>query len=376
MTFSLHTPYRSEPARLLVAFVLVHLLVWTLVPWLGHWRVPIDNLEQLDWVRHIAWGYAKHPPFPTWLLGLAAQVLPLGIPLTYGLGALCTGLMLWLTWRLSDELLDRRRACIAVLLVCGITYYTSHVRYYNHNTLLMVAHAAATLAIWRCAQGGQTLWWWLLGVAWGLGMLSKYQMALTLCCNIGFLAVLARDPQRRGEVRHWVKGLLLAAAVCAAILVPHLLWLVDNQFPTFAYAGKSVAANQVWLHRPLDILQFVGHHLGRTLAMLAMTLLLLWLGRGRLARQSVPPRRNDDFGREARWLLVMHGLAPFALMALLTLLGGVALQIHWGTAYLWLLAPWYLTTLPGRRLTQLPLPWILAGLLVVQAGTLTQYALR
>lgn len=376
MTSALHTPQRSEPATLLLAFVLVHLLVWTLVPWFGQWRVPVDNHEQLDWVQHIAWGYAKHPPFPTWVLGLASAVLPLGVPLTYALGALCTGLMLWVSWRLGDELLDRRRAIIAVLLVCGITYYTSHVRYYNHNTLLMVAHAGATLCIWRCAQGGGRWWWAGLGLIWGLGMLSKYQMALTICCNVGFMALLARDTSRRGEIREWVKGLVLAAAICLALLMPHVLWLMDNHFTTFGYASKSMTANQGLLQRLLDILQFIGHHLGRTLAMLVATLALLWVGRRRLAALALPPERHDRLGQDARQLLLIHALGPFALMVLLTLLGGVALQIHWGTAYLWLLAPWYLTTPPGQRLAQLPLSWTLTAVLVVQAGTLLQYALR
>ena len=367
--------HRHGP-QLLLALVLLHLLVWTVVPWLGQWTVPVDNYEQLNWVQTVAWGYAKHPPFPTWILAAAESLLPHGVPTTYALGAICTGIMLWAAWRLGDELLGRQRALAAVLLICGMTYYTSHVRYYNHNTLLMVAHAGATLCIWRCANDARLGWWLLLGVLWGIGMLSKYQMALSIGCNICFLALLARDPRHYGEVRGWFKGLVLASMVCGLLLLPHVLWLTQNHFTTFDYASHSMAAHQGFVQRLLNILEFIGHHLGRVLPMLVVSLLLLWIGRKRLsvAGHDEPP--PDSRSRDALRLLQVHAFAPFALMVLLTLLGGVALQIHWGTAYLWLLGLWFMTTIAGRRLARLPLSWLMAGLLLVQIITLIQYARR
>ena len=373
---SLPSLLQRQGPQLLLAFVLLHLAVWTVVPWLGHWTVPVDNYEQLDWVQNVAWGYVKHPPFPTWMLAVAELVLPHSVPTTYALGALCTGLMLWVAWRLGDEVLDRQRVLMAVLLICGTTYYTSHVRYFNHNTLLMVAHAGATLCIWRCANGARAGWWLLLGLVWGVGMLSKYQMALTIGCNVCFLALLARDPRHHGEVRSWFKGLLLAAAVCGLMLLPHVIWLTHNNFTTFGYASHSMAANQSFVQRLLNILEFVGHHFGRVLPMLAVAGLLLWIGRKRPAAADATAPATDGRSRDAVLLLQIHAFAPFALMVLLTLLGGVALQIHWGTAYLWLLGLWFMTTAAGQRLARLPVPWLFAGLLLVQLVTMIQYARR
>jgi 4-amino-4-deoxy-L-arabinose transferase-like glycosyltransferase len=364
--------------QLLLGFVLLHLAVWTVVPWLGQWTVPVDNYEQLSWVQHVDWGYAKHPPFPTWVLAFAELILPHGVPLTYALGAVCTGFMLWTAWRLGDELLGRKHALMVVLLICGITYYTSHVRYFNHNTLLMVAHAGATLCVWRCANGSRNGWWLLLGLLWGIGMLSKYQMALSIGCNVCFLALLARDPRHHGEVRSWFKGVLVASVVCGLMLMPHAIWLVHNDFTTFGYASHSMAANQGFLQRLLNILEFIGHHFGRVLPMLIIAVALLWLGRkqqlGFVA--SEPVDATDGRQRDAALLLQIHAFAPFVLMVLLTLMGGVALQIHWGTAYLWLTGLWFMSSDSGRKLARLPIPWLFAGLLLVQAFTLIQYAHR
>ena len=360
---------------LLLLFVVLHLAVWTLTPYWGHWKVPVDNYDQLDWVQHLAWGYAKHPPFPTWVLGATELLLPHGVATTYALGALFTGAMLWLAWLLTDELLDRRRALISVLLICGITYYTSHVRYFNHNTALMLAHAAATLCIWRCAEALRTRWWVLLGLIWGCGALSKYQMALTIACNVVYLALLARQPGRAGEVREFGKGLLIAGGVCALLLLPHAYWLVSNDFPTFGYASHSMAAGLSGYQRMLNTLEFLGHHVGRAAPMAVVALLLAWLAGLRYRQDApVPSPANSARQHDALLLLQVHTLLPFALMTLLSLLGGVALQIHWGTAYLWLLGPLFMTTTLGRRLTHLPLWLLVAGVLLVEGSTMLNLA--
>ena len=258
-----------------------------------------------------------------------------------------------------------------MLLICGITYYTSHVRYFNHNTALMLAHAAATLCIWRCAESLRTRWWVLLGLIWGCGALSKYQMALTIACNVVYLALLARQPGRAGEAREFVKGLLIAGGICALLLLPHVYWLVSNDFPTFGYASHSMTAGLSVYRRLLNTLQFLGHHVGRAVPMAVVALLLAWLARLRYRQDAppVPPARTER-EHDALLLLQVHGLLPFALMALLSLLAGVALQIHWGTAYLWLLGPLLMTTTVGRRLTHLPLWLVVAGVLLVEGSTM------
>ena len=58
-------------------------------------------------------------------------------------------------------------------------------------------------------------------------------------------------------------------------------------------------------------------------------------------------------------------------MALIALAGGVELQMHWGTAFLWGLAPLALLCQAGRRLASLPPRQLFVGLLLVQLLTLT-----
>lgn len=161
-------------------------------------------------------------------------------------------------------------------------------------------------------------------------------------------------------------------------MLPHVVWLVRMDFPTFGYASHSMAAHLPLAARPLDVAGFLGNQMGRCVPALLMGLLLLAMDRrsrgelDSLADAAAP--RNRDLAMPARLLLPVHAIGPFVLMTGLSLFVGVDLQMHWGTAFLWLLVPFALTSPAGRRLTQLPIGRLYAGVLLVHLLTLAAHA--
>ena len=49
-------------------------LLWALVAWGFNTAQYGDHFEQFGWAQSLEWGYHKHPPLPTWLLGMAVRV--------------------------------------------------------------------------------------------------------------------------------------------------------------------------------------------------------------------------------------------------------------------------------------------------------------
>ena len=43
-------------------FLLIHLLIWVLVPTLTNLNLPLDTIEALAWGSNLDWGFNKHPP--------------------------------------------------------------------------------------------------------------------------------------------------------------------------------------------------------------------------------------------------------------------------------------------------------------------------
>jgi len=354
---------------IVAAYALLHALAWAILPLAIHAVQPADNYEQLRWAQHLAWGYDKHPPFPTILLWLFERVFPAGIPLTYALGGLQVITMLVATWWITRPLLDGKRALLAVLFVSCVTYYANRLHYYNHNTALLMACALSAACAFKAAQTGKWTWYSLLGIAWGLGLLSKYQMVIAIACDLIFLWWVAGH-----ELRKLIARLTIASCACALVVAPHFFWLVDNHFPSFQYAAKFVAANLPWGRRPADI---VGFLLDQALRFGPLGGLLLILGRFKSVRaaaaRALPAR---DASPLAAPFLAIHAWGPLALMSSLSLLFGTNLQMHWGTAFIWTIPIWFLRTPFGKAVATLPMRTLFIAVVFLQFVMLFVFAER
>ena len=230
----------------------VYGLVWVLLYALTTLSPPVDNVEQLVWLRSMEWGYFKHPPLPTWILGAVATVFDATPGLTYLLGALATLASLALYWHLLRGLRGARYATLGLLAAMGITLYCGRIYYYNHNVLLMLWVALTAWLSWRLAVRPSLGTWALLGLVAGLGMLTKYQFVLALAV-VG-LWWLRLQGWRQAAHRN---GALLAALVAALVFAPHLYWLVSHEWMPLAYAKSSALGHDLrGTQRLLHGLQF------------------------------------------------------------------------------------------------------------------------
>jgi 4-amino-4-deoxy-L-arabinose transferase-like glycosyltransferase len=332
-----------------IAYLLVYFVFWTAIDTAFHQEPPIDNVEQLNWALHPALGYAKHPPFPTWILWTAEQFFPAGMLLTYLLGAAEVLLTLALAFALGRATLGTHRAWLGALMVTCISYHTLRMHFFNHNTALLCANAAAMLCAWHAGNTPRLRWWALLGVSWAAGMLSKYQMALPIACNLAYLL------WSRGPTRRLLIGLAVASSVSAILLAPHILWLIQNHFPTFSYASEHLSTSLPPVRRVDTLLRFFSNQLLRVLPVIALAALLHRMGR-RGSGGGEPAEPEAPASPAALRFWAIHAFGPLILMSLMALLGGVDLEMHWGTAFLWALPLWFLSTDSGRVLARVPPP--------------------
>lgn len=326
----------SLSAGLQVAIgLLVFSIAWLLQIESTSLTAPKDNLEQLTWVHSLEWGYYKHPPLPTWLLSLPANLLGLSARTSYITGAVFTVAGMFLFWKLLRELRGNRYAVLALLGALCITYYNERLHFFNHEVVLMPFFVASALLVWRAVGSRQLRWWAALGACLGLGALAKYQMILAAMAV--FLFWLASGAWRE---RVHVIGLGLAAALSLAIISPHLYWLLLNDFGPLRYASaSSLGAGLGAGARLLNILHWVADQLLNR-ALLAWVLLGLVMALHRKSpahpQQAVP---RSDPSDASRALILCFGLTPMVLTCAIGLFAGSSLQLHWGTPFLLLAVP-------------------------------------
>lgn len=355
-------PQMSSPSwspRQAFGWVRLGLLLAWMAAWMGlTWAIsrtpPLDNAEQLTWVRQLAWGYYKHPPLPTAFLWPWVQVFGIQEWVTYAAAAVVTGAGMVVAWRLVAALLGERLADIALLSTLCNVHYTQRLAHFNHDVLLMPCVGLAALCCWHAFERRSRIHWAGVGLALGLGALAKYQVALAAVSLLTWWLL-----ERGWSDRVHRQGLVLATALAVLIVAPNLAWVVGNDYLPLRYvADNSLSSALDGAQATPTPWKWIGDQLGMGLGSLLMLAGLFWWGR---ARPRVQP--SGDLGADLpahsqeeqrllrpRRFLLCWGVLPLALIPLIGLVLHARLHANWADAYLpltcaallavWRSAPW------------------------------------
>ena len=284
----------------------------------GYFR---DERYYLICGQHLDWGYVDHGPMVA--LQARAAVVFFGRSLA-GIrmfSALAGAVKILLTGVVAWAFGGRRAAqALAMLGVLLAPEFLGLDSFLSMNSFEPVFWMAAALALIALLRGGSERWWWLFGLAAGLGMENKPSMLVYL---VALLIGLLLTPERRIVL---TRGAVLAVALAALLVLPFVLWQVHYHWPTleFLHNGKMEHKNRV-----LSPLEFVNAQI----KMMNPIALLLW-GSGLgwlLFSRKARPWRFLGFTYLAFLLLMMatgdakdYYLAP--IYPLLFAAGGVAAQ--------------------------------------------------
>lgn len=355
---------QAPSGHLIMVGLLVFAAVWLLHLASTSLSPPVDNIEQLTWVRSLEWGYYKHPPLPTWLLWLPVHLLGLSESTSYLMGGAVTLGAMGVLWRLMRDLRGPTHATLALLAALCITYYNGRLYYYNHNVVLLLAVVVSAWCSWRAFDERRLRWWLALGVTIGLGALAKYQIAVTV------LSVLCFWVSQRGwrDSLH-VRGLLLAALTALLIFTPHLLWLPTHDFGPIRYA----LATSLGVHLGAgERLVNAGHWLADQLLNRSLPALILLgacaysvLRRGPWLSPTTAVALHHT-KRGSRALIVCWAVVPLVFMPALGILFGSELQLQWGTAFLPFVVPAAMELAPSKTWLRVRVTYALKVFMALQ----------
>lgn len=205
----------------------------------------VDEAQYWLWAQDLDWGYFSKPPGIALLIRLSTALFgdgPLGVK---ALAMLCYPAAALLAWLIARRLYDEAVAWWAALLVLTLPIYAWLGLFVSTDAPLTVLWLAA-LWFYLCAvESGRWRDWLALGVACGLGLLTKYTMAVFIAAAGLHLLCCHRD--RLATARPWV-----ALVVAAMLLAPNLAWNVAHDFPTLRHTADITLHRQTG-HRWADL---------------------------------------------------------------------------------------------------------------------------
>jgi Dolichyl-phosphate-mannose-protein mannosyltransferase len=347
----------QRPRAALAAFLALHAIVWTALPSLFFFNLPLDAIEALTLGREWQFGYEKLPPLPWWLAAAVYRVFGVDDALY----ALCQVMVIgafvavWLTAR---PLVGAAGALAALLVLDGLHYVNFSAVKFNHNVIELPLWALAGFAFYAALRRQQWRYWILLGVALGLGWWAKYFVVI-LAAPLGLFVLF--DPQARRQLAG--PGPWIAAATMLVVIAPNLIWLLEQGFAPFAYAAGRATLPGGALDHLLNPLSLLVGQLPSLILPAFIAAPLFWPP----ASDAAPRACADAFDRR---IITLLAFGPALTLLAFSLLSGRATQVTWGFP-LWLFVGVWLVAhrraaLERARLAHLGAHWALAsGIFVV-----------
>ena len=314
-------------ARLTLAFIALHTVAWLLMAVVSQRAPHWDNVEELVWIQSPDWGYSKHPPFSTWWIWAWAQVFGRNFWATYLAGQINVALMLIIVWRIALVVVSPARALVAVVFTAVIFYHSINGVVADQNTVQLMPVA---LLLWMVLLGVREGRWWqwvIAGIAAAACLLTKYSAVIWFAV-MGVWVLL--DVRMRTS-RAWA-GIALGIAVCLVLLIPHALWMVRENYPTWHYMNYQVGNETNHLNR---LLRFVMSQAARVVPLIVTLLVVRWALRREPALASAT--HAPEFS-EGRFVTVM-ALGP-TLLACALGTGLISLHANWATTFYVMLGVW------------------------------------
>ena len=220
--------------RALLVYAVVLRLVYMGLPELLH-----EEAYYWNYAQHLALGYLDHPPLVGWVIWLFTSLLG-HTELAVRLGAFGFWLLgACFVYRLTREIFDIPTAAAAVLLWAVLPVYFIFGLAMLPDAGMTACWAGALYFIYRAVIQEKAAAWFGVGLFIGIGMLSKYTIALLGVSVVVFVVV---DPSSRRWLLH--PAPYLGAILAVLLFSPVIIWNAQNDWASFAFQGAGRVAGK------------------------------------------------------------------------------------------------------------------------------------
>jgi hypothetical protein len=228
--------------------------------------LPLSSDEAYYWLwsKHLAAGYYDHPPAVAWLIAAGTAVFgqtAFGVRIA---GILLSFAATWFVWQSAAILLKDAKAGLRAALLFNLTLMVTVEMLASTPDTPQVFTAA--VFVWTLAKviaTGNGRWWLAVGIAGGLGLLSKYS---TLFLGAGALVwLIVSPPMRRWLASPWP---YLGAVIAALVFLPNVIWNAQHGWATFGFQFGRIAGNHITA-------KYLGEFLGSQLVLATPFVLVL-----------------------------------------------------------------------------------------------------
>ena len=303
-------------------FVTTHLILWTVVPTITNSNLPLDTIEALAWGSNLDWGFNKHPPLSAFFPEVFFQIFGPQDWAYYFLSQIFVVISFFIIFKLSQEILnDGTLSLLSVFLIEGIYFYNFTTPEFNVNVCQLPFWCLTVYYTWKIYNSKKIELYdcILLGAAAAFGILSKYLFIyLLVAIDLLFAYLIFFKKSKKFDFKY-----LVSLEVFFVILIPHIIWLFNNDFITIKYGFARAGLDEGQL---INHLKYPLIFTLKQIGILIPFLILVWL-----LIKKIPKKLN--LKDEKLLFLIFINLVPIVLVFMTALITGSKIRTMWMTPF-------------------------------------------
>ena len=303
-------------------FVTTHLILWTVVPTITNSNLPLDTIEALAWGSNLDWGFNKHPPLSAFFPEVFFQIFGPQDWVYYFLSQIFVVVSFFIIFKLSQEILnDGTLSLLSVFLIEGIYFYNFTTPEFNVNVCQLPFWCLTVYYTWKIYISKKIELYdcILLGAVAAFGILSKYLFIyLLVAIDLLFAYLIFFKKSKKFDFKY-----LVSLEVFLVILIPHIIWLFNNDFITIKYgfARAGLDEGQIINHLKYPLIFTL-----KQIGILVPFLILVWL-----LIKKIPKKFN--LKDEKLLFLIFINVVPIALVFMTAIITGSKIRTMWMTPF-------------------------------------------
>ena len=227
--------------RVIAVFVIVFMVVLRFL-YLGTTDLLPDEAYYWNYKEHLDISYLDHPPLIAWVIWLGTTFFgdnEFGVRIFMFLSSLVS---LFFIYKTTALLFDRTSAYISVLLASILPFTVVSGYLATTDGLIILFWSSGLYFIARVFIANSCLAWIGVGICVGLGLLSKYTMALL---PLGIFAYMLIN---RNAYKWWLSPWpYISGAIALLIFMPVVYWNYINDWVSFMFqTSRRLDRNSVF----------------------------------------------------------------------------------------------------------------------------------
>ena len=301
-------------------FIAIHLILWTLTPSLTNYNLPLDTIEALAWGGNLDWGFNKHPPASAFFTELFFQIFSNKDWAYYLLSQIFVVFSFFTIFKFSQEFYKNKiYGLLSVLILEGIYFYNYTTPEFNVYITELPFWTLTSYFSYKAFSRDSFKDWFLLGFFAAIGILSHYLFSyLLLSISLFFIYEFLKNKKFNFKA-------LVALEIFIIMIIPHLLWLVENNYITISY-GLHRTGTEVNSKELIDYIVYPISFLLKQIGILIPFWIMLFILVNKI-------KLKLNFKDKKLIFLIFINFVPIFLIAITSFLTGAKIKTMWLTPF-------------------------------------------